>query len=167
MNDGTFKNFGKYKVIIVSAIVDNVEFNYHHNILLTNNTSFDQYYEKVKDIIATHFHKGYQMDIVNSFKIIVWNMDKIANKKIKITSTTVKNYKPGFQYSKAYNKSITQRRQSRGFHTCLTLTQYLTHFTPISNNIPNIVNLFATMDIETMEYRGSQIPVAITICLPI
>jgi hypothetical protein len=45
------------------------------------------------------------MDIVNSFKIIVWNRDKIANKRIKITSTTVKNYKPGFQNSKAVRYS--------------------------------------------------------------
>jgi hypothetical protein len=71
MNDDTFINFGKYKVIIVSAIVDDQEFNYHHNILLTNNTTFDQYYEKVKDIIATHFNDGYQVDVVNSFKITV------------------------------------------------------------------------------------------------
>jgi hypothetical protein len=33
MNDETFINFGKYKVIIVSGIVDGEEFNYHHNIL--------------------------------------------------------------------------------------------------------------------------------------
>jgi hypothetical protein len=45
MNDDTIrmdKNFGKYKVIIVSAIVDNEEFNYHHNVLLTNTTTFEQ-----------------------------------------------------------------------------------------------------------------------------
>lgn len=71
IGDLTFKKFGKYKVIIVSAIVDGHEFNYHHNVLLTNTTTFDQYYEKVKDIIATHFDKGYQIDVVNSFKITV------------------------------------------------------------------------------------------------
>jgi hypothetical protein len=71
MNDDTFIKFGKYKVMIVSAIVDDQEFNYHHNILITNNTTFEQYYEKVKDIIATHFNDGYQVDVVNSFKILV------------------------------------------------------------------------------------------------
>jgi hypothetical protein len=69
MNDDTFINFGKYKVIIVSALVDNQEFNFHHNILITNNTSL--YYEKVKDIINVHFDHGYQVDVVESFKITV------------------------------------------------------------------------------------------------
>jgi hypothetical protein len=70
MRDDTFKKFGKYKVIIVSAIVEDQEFNYHHNVLITNNTTL--YYEKVKYIIATHFNDGYQVDVVNSFKILVW-----------------------------------------------------------------------------------------------
>jgi hypothetical protein len=43
MSDDTFRNFGKFKVIIVSAIVDGEEFNYHHNVLINNNTSFEQY----------------------------------------------------------------------------------------------------------------------------
>jgi hypothetical protein len=42
-------------------------------------------------------------------------MDKLANKKIKITSSTVKNYKPGFQYSKTktFNNSITSAKKVR------------------------------------------------------
>lgn len=71
MDNETFINFGKYKVIIVSAIVDGDEFNFHHNILITNNTTFEQYYNKVKYILATHFNDGYQIDIVESFKILV------------------------------------------------------------------------------------------------
>ena len=71
MNEESFINFGKYKVIIVSAIIDDQEFNFHHNILLTNNTTFEQYYEKMKDIINTHFSDGYQIDVVQNFKILV------------------------------------------------------------------------------------------------
>jgi hypothetical protein len=81
MSDETFKNFGTYKVIIVSAMIDGEEFNYHHNVLITNNTSFEQYYNEVKDILSSHFVDGYQIDTVQSFKILVWNIDLLANKK--------------------------------------------------------------------------------------
>jgi hypothetical protein len=158
MNDETFINFGKYKVIIVSAIVDGEEFNYHHNILITNNTSFEQYYNKVKDILATHFNEGYQIDVVETFKILVWNMDEFANKNIKITSSTVKN-KPGIHSNKT---------QIRGMQTSSIINKNnlsLTHFTPLKDEIIT-PKPFATMDIETMEFNSKQIPVAISIYIP-
>jgi deoxyhypusine synthase len=63
ISDETFKNFGKYKVIIISAIYEKQEVNFHPNILLTNNTSFEEYYNKVKNVISTQFNKGYKRDI--------------------------------------------------------------------------------------------------------
>lgn len=163
INNDRFIQFGKYKVIFVTALIDDQEFNFHHNVLITNNTSFEQYYEKVKDIINVHFDHGYQMDVVQRFKILVWNMDSLANKNIKITSSTVKNYKPGFQYNKV-------KLQNRGFKTstlmCKSVSVSQTHFTPLlKNNIPITAESFATMDIETMEYNSQQIPVAISIYL--
>jgi DNA polymerase type B, organellar and viral len=160
MSDETFKNFGFHKVIIVSALLDGHESNYHHNILITNNTTFEQYYYKVKDIIATHFDNGYQLDVVQGFKILVWNMDSLANKNIKITSSTVKNYKPGVKSSKA---------QIRNIHTSnmLSKTKNLnyTHITPLKMEV-DTTSSFATMDIETMNYNSKQIPVAISIFIP-
>nr|YP_010296716.1 hypothetical protein MN596_mgp14 [Polyozellus multiplex]UMI33309.1 hypothetical protein [Polyozellus multiplex] len=149
MSEENFINFGKFKVIIVSAIIDGQEFNYHHNILITNNTSFDQYYNKVKDILATHFDEGYQIDVVQAFKIMVWNMDSLANKNIKITSSTVRNYKPGIKSNKT---------QIQGIHTSSIINKSnnlsLTHFTPLKRNPLLSTNLFATMDIETMNYNN-------------
>jgi hypothetical protein len=160
MSDKIFKNFGFHKVIIVSALLDGHESNYHHNILITNNTTFDEYYNKVKDIIATHFDNGYQLDVVEGFKILVWNMDSLANKNIKITSSTIKNYKPGVQGHKT---------QIRGFHTSNLLNKFnnlnLTHFTPLKRE-PITAIEFATMDVETMNYNRKQIPVAISIFIP-
>jgi len=162
MNDETFINFGKYKVIIVSGIVEGEEFNYHHNILFTNDTSFEQYYNKVKDILATHFNDGYQIDVVESFKILVWNMDEFANKNIKITSSTVKNYKknkPGIH---------SKKTQVRGIQTSCAINKNninLTHFTPLKVKV-TLLNSFATLDIETMEFNNKQISVAISINIP-
>lgn len=97
-------------------------------------------------------------------------MDKLANRKIKITSSTVKNYSPGFQYSKT--KFNRMRAYVRKFHTITSLLRAasINHFTPLQlpNNILTSVNQLATMDIETMKKEGpiGEIPVAITICLP-
>jgi len=71
MSDDKFINFGKYKVIIVSGISNDEEFNFHHNVLITNNSSFEQYYDKVKYIISTHFEYGYPIDTIPYFKILV------------------------------------------------------------------------------------------------
>lgn len=128
MSDETFINFGKYKVIFVTALINEQEFNFHHNILITNNTSFEQYYEKVKDIINVHFDHGYQVDVVQIFQILVWNMDSLANKHIKITSNIVKFYKPGFQHNKI-------KMKNRGFKTSALIYKSInlsqTHFTII------------------------------------
>jgi hypothetical protein len=161
MNDDTFIKFGEYKVIIVSAIVENQEFNFHHNVLLKNNTTFAQYYEQVEHINKLYSDDRYEIDVVEDFKVTVWNMDNIANKNIKITSSTIKNYKPGFQHKKT--KSNSSIRQ---YHTSVNKTLSQTHFTPIKNIIPITANPFATMDIETMKYNNTQIPVAITFYLP-
>jgi len=86
-------------------------------------------------------------------------MDSLANRRIKITSSTIKNYKPGDQ---------SKKTSLRGFHTsCLINKELLnkTHFTPLKQNIIT-PSSFATMDIETMEFNNNQIPVAISIYLP-
>ena len=49
--DEEFIKFGFHKVIIISAINGNQEYSYHHNILINNNTSFQDYYNKVKDYV--------------------------------------------------------------------------------------------------------------------
>lgn len=52
MNNNEIKNFGTKKVIIVSSLINDTEFNYHHNVLITNETTFDDYYKAVKDIVV-------------------------------------------------------------------------------------------------------------------
>lgn len=84
-------------------------------------------------------------------------MDEIANKNIKITSSTVKN-----------NGHQNNKTKSRGIHTSSVTHKNnlsLTHFTPL--NFEAVTpNPFSTMDIETMKLNDKQIPVVISICLP-
>ena len=53
----------------------------HHNILINNNTTFKQYYNQIKDHINDLHDDGYEINKVNYFKVLVWNVDHLANKK--------------------------------------------------------------------------------------
>lgn len=61
----------KKKVIFVSALIDNVEFSFHHNVLITNETIFLEYYNQVKDILNQYYEEGYPVDIIPTFKVRV------------------------------------------------------------------------------------------------
>jgi hypothetical protein len=141
MSDERFRSFGNKKVIIVSGIVDGNEFNFHHNILISNNTTFEEYYNNVKNIINNLYDEGYQVDVIPSFKVMVWNMDEFSNRKIKITkdATTLN-----------YNK-ISKR-------------MFSSYIKPIkAQNINASTASFASMDIETISHNGIQIPIAISL----
>ena len=71
MNDKKFLEFGNKKVIIVGAVINNEEFSFHHNVLITNNITFDEYFNSVKDIIVTNYQDGYPVDIIPLFKVRV------------------------------------------------------------------------------------------------
>lgn len=53
-----FKEFGIQKIIIYHAIVDGIEYSFHHNVAINSTTSFQEYWDKVKDIINTHYDEG-------------------------------------------------------------------------------------------------------------
>jgi len=82
-----FLDLAAYKVIIVTGMVDGTEFNYHHNVLMTNATTFEQYYNSVKDIIGKAYVDGYKVETVQLFKVRVWSMDHLKNATIKVTKT--------------------------------------------------------------------------------
>jgi hypothetical protein len=76
MNDKTFINFGYNKIIIITAICDGLIFNFlHHNILINNDTSFENYYLKVKDMINSHHvndeGSSFEVNPIPIFKILV------------------------------------------------------------------------------------------------
>lgn len=61
------------------------EYSLHHNILINNNTTFDQYYKKIENIIVSRYDEGYDINVIPVFRIKVWNMDNMMNKHIRIT----------------------------------------------------------------------------------
>jgi hypothetical protein len=42
-------------VIITTALIEGNDFAYHHNVLIDNYTTFEEYYNQVKDYITQNF----------------------------------------------------------------------------------------------------------------
>jgi hypothetical protein len=139
MNDEKFLNFGFYKIIITSTVIYNQEHSYHHNILLTNNTTFETYYKSVCEYIITHYgDDNYGIDIIPSFRVKVWNMDSYKNRKITITKNP----------NKINHKMLNQIRSFSS-----------NSIKPITNLVvTGVAEPFATIDIETLECDGFQFP---------
>jgi hypothetical protein len=97
------------------------------------------------------------------FKIYVWNLDNIKNSKIKINKdrditivkssqevkTTIKGERSYSTYSNKLGCNIIKR-------------SFSSHIKPIKNNLDTSVKSFATMDLETIDCNGKQIPIAIS-----
>ena len=146
MSNEKFLEFGSKKVIITTALINGSEFSFHHNVLITNNTSFIEYYYKVKDIIQENYIDGYPINVIPTFHVRVWNMDNPKNVNIKTNS----NYKPKLQrnyYTKAKN-----------------FNNYITPFKNKNNNndLSKPLKYLSSMDIETMNWNDKQIPIAIS-----
>ena len=88
-----FINFGDYKVIITTAEINGRDAAFHPNVLINSNTTYQEYYDKVRKYIQTTYgNHGYDINTITIFKVRVFNMDDQRNKTIKIThNTTNKN----------------------------------------------------------------------------
>jgi hypothetical protein len=71
MNNKEFLDFGEHKVIIVSGKIKNETFNLHHNILIKNNTTFEEYWNKIEDILENRYENGYAVEGIPMVEINV------------------------------------------------------------------------------------------------
>jgi hypothetical protein len=159
------------KIIILSAVLEtNKEHNLHSNILIENDSTFEDYYEEISNDLDTYnnLEYGYHNENIIRFVVKVWNCDNKSNLNIKMThdATSV-----GTLFNK-YRKNI-------GIYE-LHKRQYSTSSNNKDWNIGEIkpLSLFKkngdlklespkpifTMDLETINFNDTQIPVAISSC---
>lgn len=154
MNNEAFTSFGKNKVIITTSVINNREYNFHPNVLLTNNTTFAEYFSDVIDHLNLYYDNDHYysddshplIDVIPSFRVRVWNMDVYLNEDIKI------------------NKNVSLKTQTQLIKSPAIRREYSTNsIKPFKNNIVSgISNPISTIDIETIDYLGNQIPVCIS-----
>jgi len=158
MNNVDFIKFGYNKIIIARPVMNsNSTYSFHHNILINNDTTFEEYYDSIKDIINNHSDMGSDFNdiIIPTFEILVWNVDNLKNKHI--------TYKRDVRYPNT--KFGVIKTHTRGYHTINRNmnNKNINCIMPITVNIMPEPDILAAMDIETIEFYGKQIPVAISL----
>lgn len=109
MSNIDFLKFGNKKVIILFAkLEDGIYVTFHPNIFISNNTPFNVYYKEIEKYIK-HTYDGTTLygniDQIKEFKLLVWNLDNLMNKNIKITLNT-------FQGKKVNRKKLLNQPSS-------------------------------------------------------
>ena len=86
LTDPTFRNFGEKKVIIINATTNlSGEEGLHPNVFITNTTTFEDYYSRVKNYISKQWLDdsiGYGGEVIETLNIKIWNLDLLINKNI-------------------------------------------------------------------------------------
>lgn len=175
MNLNEFRDFGYEKIIILSVILaTDKEHNLHSNILINNDTTFEDYYQEVQPELSKYntLQYGYHNEIISRFVIKVWNVDHKKNLKIKqsysainknnftITSkNTIISQGRSFSTSSIHLNDIgTNKKWYKGLIQPISL---LNNKGELKQKTPNF---FMTMDLETINLNGKQIPIAISSC---
>lgn len=147
-SNSEFNKFGFNKVIILEAVTSaGITFNYHPNVLINNKTTLSQYIKIVKDHISELYEvgSGGNSDKIVKINVLVWNMDNELNKNIKTTKST-------------FNPNMIKRKYSTK-----KVYKGLTHINNVSKD--NILSTIGVSDIETINFGGEQLPIAITVKL--
>src|SRR6266403_1881628 len=140
-----FQDFGNKKIMILSAVLEtNKEHNLHSNILIENTTTFEEYYEEISYDLNNFYNLeyGYGDETIIRYIVKLWNCDLKENTRSYSTSSTLhKHWAPSLipPLSLVNKKGELKLSSPRPFYT---------------------------MDIETVNLNGLQIPIAISSCGP-
>ena len=160
MNNVDFTSFGKHKVVIITALVGDIEYNFHPNVYLSNNTRFEEYYDNVKRFVDKHYTSAsshiYLNDIIPMFSVKVWDMDSMKNANIKRTVVSRPVFKRHYSTSNSIDPRIKNKKELNDINDGL--------ISPYEIKNPHSIKPFGTMDVETMNINNKQIPIAISMC---
>lgn len=164
-----FKGFGRRKAVIIQALIDGQERSFHQNVLINNQTNFKKYWSVVEKLITTNYDDGYPMETINEFKVRVWNLNEVSNKKIKLTQNAM-YVRPKKVINNIKVKSVVKTKSlgKRSFSTsCLNNMSNKSMNNPLISPLKApkslILQPFITLDIETMNFNGDQIPALVSI----
>jgi hypothetical protein len=181
MSNSDFIKFGFKKIIILSCTLESgKEYNLHCNTLLTNDTSFEDYYSCVSEDLNNYnnLQYGYHNESVLRYNVLCWNVDNHQNLKIKQTynalevKTVPKKYRNMFK-----NNGLTIEKKS--FSTSAAISSYSqggsrNWFKGLIKPLSLVnkkgllkqkyVKPFFTMDLETMTIGQHEVVVAISSC---
>jgi hypothetical protein len=87
MKNNHFKKFSKLKTIFIQGENLMASTGYkplHTSVLVSNKTTFEEYYSLIKDFINTHWEDGYDNYVSDKFEVIVTKADRLKKKNLCI-----------------------------------------------------------------------------------
>jgi len=172
MSNDEFINFGFQKIIILTCMLDDYkEYNLHSNVLINNDTTFTEYYNEISNDLSGYHNLEYGYHNLNivRYTVKVWDCSNLNNLNIKITHNTITMEPLKNQIIQPMPNTINQRR-SYSTKVNYKKTWFKGIISPISlfnklgkKHLESPAPIF-TMDIETMNIKDIQIPIAISSC---
>jgi hypothetical protein len=144
MLEPEYQHIGK-KILIVSLVKKDKTYFVHKNIIIDENTTVDTYIDKIKYNIQSFYESGYPISEFPILQIKLW--DYTTNSSGKRLSTSNSIYQFG-----------------RGFHTSSVNSKikYDNSIKPLPQPKILIRGEIATLDLETIEFNGNQLPISIS-----
>src|SRR5882757_1728928 len=173
-----FKNFGYQKIIILSCTLEDYrEANIHPNVLIDNDTPFNDYYNEISEELSGYNNLEYGYNNLNivRFTMKSWNVSNLKNLNIKQTlnaitlersSHSFTNYrKDKKQWLDNYYQTRSYSTRSAGGNSKHWSKGLITPLSLFNRNgklkLESPVPIF-TMDLETIKYNNVQVPIAIS-----
>ncbi len=159
-----FNTFSKHKLVMLRILnTDASVFTIHHNILINEFTTFEDYYEECKEEIFKLLESYLSLEDIVYIDFLVLNIEKemISNPMLKLISS---DDKATFEHGLII----------RGKHPLMKVKRPFKKIRPIKLNIRQVhlikpitikqkhIHRFACIDIETVSIDNIQYPVAIS-----
>jgi hypothetical protein len=130
--------------MIVSISKEDQTFHIHKNIIIDENTTINIYLDKIQNSIQAFYDSGYPITTFNILEVKLWDLNskkKTQGKK----GNTIHQFRRSF-----YSSSLINRNKD------LNLIKPL--------KVPKNINklLIATIDLETIHFNNTQIPISIS-----
>lgn len=133
--------------MIVSIANEDKTFNIHKNIIIDENTTIENYLDKIKNSIQAFYQSGYPLSTFLILEVKLWDYQP---------QTPIRGKKG--------ESSNTIHKSRRSFHTSSLIAKNnnINFIKPLK--IPKNINktLIATIDLETIELNNNQIPISIS-----
>jgi hypothetical protein len=188
--DIRFTDYCDNKILITAAIINGQEYSFHYNVLIDSLTTFNDYWDSVKNHLKANFGHSYGVSVIPMFKVRVWNGDDLKNKHIKRTRVArgvqggdEKIVNSILKYSNiaaSLYSSTKFNLVNRDIVRCYVNPQFVRSMstkTTVKKEAPSIkpysdkrlkylakssTRKFGASDLETMEVNGVQVPVLLT-----
>jgi hypothetical protein len=133
--------FGNRKSMLVQAEINGKTYSLHHNVVINNKTTADQYWNWIKDSIQANFDKDYMIEIYPTIKVIIYNLDDKRNKNI---TTHINNSNVSISANWRNLKTLFNLGKKRRFSTFITPLREDKKFNPFTmfdNSMLNSISL--------------------------